>query len=64
MWWDKGGLTSGGVEFVPVRVFLVPSFCVFMCRLLLSSGVVEQRGFADHLVCGGGGAVAGNGSLP
>ena len=64
MWWDKDGLTSGGAECTPVRVFLVPSFCVFMCRLLLSPGVVEQRGFADHLACGGGGAVAGNGSLP
>lgn len=26
MWWNRGGLTSGGAECVPVRVFLVPSF--------------------------------------
>ncbi len=64
MWWDKDGLTSGGVECAPVRVFLVPSFCVFMCRLLLPSGVVEQWGFASHLVFGGGVAVAGNDFLP
>ena len=35
MWWNKDGLTSGGAECAPVRVFLVPSFCVFMCRFAI-----------------------------
>ena len=39
MWWDKDGLTSGGAECAPVRVFLAPSFCVFMCRLLSRQGL-------------------------
>ena len=47
MWWNKDGLTSGGAECAPVRVFLVPSFCVFICRLLFAI-----RGCGTAGLCG------------
>lgn len=47
MWWNKGGLASGGVECAPVRVFLVPSFLrlyvlVTFCRQGLWNSVALQ----------------------
>ena len=64
MWWGKSGLTSGDAECAPMMVFLSPLFASLWAGCFLPSGVVEQRGFADHLAFGGGGAVAGSGFLP
>lgn len=53
MWRDKGGLTSGSAECAPVRVFLAPSFFVFVCRFLFAckgggADGAPQKGALDN----------------